>query len=485
MSYCLNPTCPHPANPVSTAQRCQYCDSELLLHKRYRVMKALGRGGFGVTFLAQDEALPGEPKCVIKQLRSFANEPEVLQKIGRKLFEREAKTLYKIGNHPQLPRLLNYFEDNQQLYLVQEYVSGSTLQQEIKRSGPLSETGVKQFLSDILQLLQYIHEQKVIHRDIKPANLIRRDQDNKIILIDFGAVKNRVNQTLTSQAEQTSLTTNVIGTRGFAPPEQIARRPVYASDIYAVGATCIYLLTGKSPKDLDYNPLTGEMLWQHKVQVSDHLTKILKKMLEVSVQHRYQSAQEVLKALEQESCLDSLALGMAAQPSGKSKRTVNLSEPDLGEFLSNPEGGYFYTRSVTQVAAEVRARQAKLAKATSVKPSITSYRVLTTKPSGATTLKTQATAQKPKVTHKLDTDTLLTAYAKGRRNFALHDLSQLDLQKADLGGANFYCSKLDRANLQEANLFNSSFCQASFNQANLRKANLSRAYTILTLVYYR
>jgi len=245
-----------------------------------------------------------------------------------------------------------------------------------------------------------------------------------------------------------------------------------------VGATCIYLLTGKSPKDLDYNPLTGEILWQHKVQVSESLAKVLTKMLQVSVQHRYQSAEEVLKALEDESDLNSLALGMAAQPSGKSKQTIYLTEPDddLREFPSNPEGGYFYTRSVTQVAEEIRARQAKLAKATSVKPKTTPYRVLTTKPSTATILKTQAIGHKPKVTHKLDADTLLTAYIKGRRNFALHDLSQLDLQKADLGCANFYCSKLDKTNLQEANLFNSSFCQADFKQANLKKANLSRAY---------
>jgi len=145
-----------------------------------------------------------------------------LQKIGRKLFEREAKTLYKIGNHPQVPRLLNYFEAGQQLYLVQEYVSGSTLQQEVKRSGPFSEARVKQFLSEILQLLQYIHEQKVIHRDIKPANLIRREQDGKLILIDFGAVKNQVNQTrMMSQAEHTALTTNIVGTRGYAPQNRL------------------------------------------------------------------------------------------------------------------------------------------------------------------------------------------------------------------------------------------------------------------------
>jgi serine/threonine-protein kinase len=121
-------------------------------------VKPLGQGGFGATFLAYDQALPGEPSCVIKQLRPSANAPHVLQ-MARELFEREAKTLGKIGNHPQVPRLLDYFEDNQQFYLVQEYINGATLQQEVKRNGIFSEAGVKQFLSEILPLLQYIHEQ--------------------------------------------------------------------------------------------------------------------------------------------------------------------------------------------------------------------------------------------------------------------------------------------------------------------------------------
>ncbi len=461
MSYCLNSTCPHPEN-LTTAKRCHSCGSQLLLHRRYRASKALGKGGFGATFLAQDETLPGEPYCVIKQLHSYANNPEVLQKISRKLFEREAKTLGQIGNHPQVPQLLNYFEDSQQLYLVQEYVSGLTLQQEVKRFGPLSEVGVKQFLSDILPLLRYIHELQVIHRDIKPANLIRREQDGKLVLIDFGVATNHV-QLVTSQSEQTSLTTNAVGTRGFAPPEQIAKRPVYASDIYAVGVTCIYLLTGKSPKDLDYNFSIGEIVWQNQVQVSDHFAKVLKKMLEVSVEHRYQSANEVLRALEIEPYLDSFAKGMAAQPF-VNQRTLNRTSPDSGKS-HHPEEGYFYTRSVVQVAAEIRARRAKLAaKSVSV---ITPQRVLT--------LKTPATAQKTQVPRKIDTATLLSAYIEGRRNFVLHDLSWLDLQRADLQSANFHCSKLERTNLQAANLFNSNFCRASLNGANLRKANLSRA----------
>ncbi len=471
MSYCLNPTCPHPENLTPDAEQCQYCGFPLLLHQRYRVLKTLGKGGFGTTFLVKDETLLGKPNCVVKQLRSFANESEDLQQSARKLFEREATTLYKIGNHPQVPRLLNYFEDSQRLYLVEEYISGSTLQQEVKRSGPFSETKLKQFLNEFLPLLQYIHEQQVIHRDIKPANLIRREQDGKIVLIDFGAVKKQIK----NEPEETTLTANVVGTRGFAPPEQMAKRPVYASDIYALGVTCICLLTGKSPKDFDYNSLTGAMLWQHKVQVSDHLAKVLRKMLEVSVRHRYQSADEVLKILEFEPCLNNLIKRKVAQRFSSFQQTVNQTKLNSGDSGNPSGGGYFYNRSVAQVAAEIRAKRAKLAAIASSKPEMTAHQLLMSKPSGATTRK-KATAQASGVLRNLDSDSLLSAYVKGRRNFALHDLSRLNLQQADLQSANFHSSKLDRINLQGANLFSSNFGRASLNQANLRNANLSRAY---------
>jgi serine/threonine-protein kinase len=161
-------------------------------------------------------------------------------------------------------------------------VSGFTLQQEVKKNGVYSETAVRQFLSEIMPLLQYIHEQQVIHRDIKPANLIRRSQDARFVLIDFGAVKNKVSQVITNQSEQSALTAYAIGTAGFAPPEQMAMRPVYASDIYAVGVTCIYLLTAKIPKDLEYNTTTGDMMWEHLVDISDHLTNVLKKMFNIT-----------------------------------------------------------------------------------------------------------------------------------------------------------------------------------------------------------
>lgn len=465
MSYCTNPACPSPENLVNT-ELCQACGSKLLMRDRYRVMQALGQGGFGATFLAADESLPGQPHCVIKQLRPTSNAPHVLQ-MARELFRREAKTLGKIGSHPQVPRLLDYFEANQEFYLVQEYISGATLQQEVKRSGPFSEAGVKQFLSEILPVLQYIHSQQVIHRDIKPANLIRRSQDAKLVLIDFGAVKDQVSQSTMSVTEQTALTAYAIGTPGYAPPEQMAMRPVYASDLYALGVTCIYLLTGKSPKDLDYDPTTGELLWQNHVHISEHFANVLKKTLEVSVRHRYQSANEMLRALDLEPYLDSLANGMATPVNGGQTRRGPGDREDTGGPTSSP---------AARAAMAIRARQAK-SDSTGMPTGVARHRLLTTKPASTTSLRGRnSSGNRPKVPLRMEAQDLQTAYAKGRRDFALYDLSLLNLQRATLTGTIFHQAKLDKTNFQGANLHNADFGRASLNGVNLRDANLSKAY---------
>ncbi|MBD2629863.1 serine/threonine-protein kinase [Trichormus variabilis] len=462
MSYCFNPTCSHPKN-LASSQRCQSCGEPLLLRDRYRVIKPLGQGGFGATFVALDQALPGEPSCVIKQLRPSGTAPHILH-MARELFEREAKTLGKIGNHPQIPRLLDYFEEQKQFYLVQEYVSGATLQQEVKKTGLYSEAGVKQFLSEILPLLQYIHELKVIHRDIKPANLIRRAQDARLVLIDFGAVKNQVGQVAANQSGQTALTAYAIGTPGFAPPEQMAMRPVYASDIYALGVTCIYLLTGKTPKDLPYNPTTGEMMWEQLVDLSDHLTSVLRKMLDVSVRNRYQSAPDVLRALDIEPYLDSLAKGLLVKSDVSVKERIN-KRPDNSGVLSNHPGA-------NSVAAAIRARRAKSAETSGLQAGSIQHRQLISKSPDVTASNSNSSQE----TRKLDSQSLLTAYLKGRRDFASYNISLLNLQGTDLSGTNFHYAQLQKTNLQGANLNNSDFGRASLMYANLKDANLSKAY---------
>lgn len=476
MSYCFNPTCSQPKNSASSP-RCQSCNSPLTLRGKcgqYRVFKPLGQGGFGATFLAKNEALPGEPSCVIKQLRPSGTAPHILQ-MARELFEREARTLGQIGNHPQIPRLLDYFEEEKQFYLVQEYISGATLQQEVKKTGAYSEAGVKQFLSEMLPLLQYIHELKVIHRDIKPANLIRRSQDARLVLIDFGAVKNQVTQVTAEQSGQTALTAYAIGTPGFAPPEQMAMRPVYSSDIYALGVTCIYLLTGKTPKDLPYNPTTGEMMWEQLVYASAHLTTVLRKMLDVSVRNRYQSAPEVLRALEMEPYLDSLAKGLIVKSDVDAKQRGNKESDNSGSLSSNPSSNS--SNGVAQVAAAIRARRAKLLESSGSQTGRVQHKQLVSNSQDITNDNTNSSnINSSQIRRKLNSQTLLKAYLKGRRDFASFNISLLSLEGADLSGTNFHYAQLKQTNLQGANLQNTDFGRASLMQANLKEANLTKAY---------
>lgn len=473
---CINPTCPQPKN-APNALVCQACGSKLLLNGKYRVGKSLGQGGFGATYLAANVSLPGCPLCVIKQLRPASSVPEVFR-MAKELFEREAKTLGRIGNHPQVPTLLDFFEEGQQFYLVQEYVKGHNLQQEVKENGPFSEAGTKQFLSEIMPMMQYIHSQHVIHRDIKPANLIRREQDKKLVLIDFGAVKNQVNpEQSNNSSDQTALTQFAIGTPGFAPPEQMAMRPVYASDIYAVGVTCIYLLTGKSPKELDYDPNTGEMLWEKHVHISPHFASVLKKMLESSVKHRYQSSEEVLKALDLEPYLDSLAQGLAVKG--------NTSPPPpphtFGRIKSDPTAGKNEDNShKSRLAMAIRARRDRMTPDTGFS-SVTRGNFPT--PPSQTASKhslgnkgEDGNNPKKKMTVRIDADTVLKGFQAGRKDFGQQNLAGVNLPQANLPGVIFHESRLSKANFQAAILEGADFGKANLTQANLRDAKLGRAY---------
>lgn len=460
MTYCLNPDCPQPKNSP-TALICDSCGSKLLLHDRYQILGILGKGGFGETFLSSDLSLPDKPTCVVKQLRPPTNEPKVFR-MTKQLFDREAETLAKLGSHPHIPQLLDYFEDNQQFYLVQEYVKGHNLHQEVKKRGPFSEAGVKQFLSELLPILQYIHQKKVIHRDIKPANLIRRQTDRKLVLIDFGSVKNQVNTFIANSNSQNAFTSFAVGTQGFAPPEQMALRPVYASDIYAVGATCLYLLTGKSPKAITVDADTGELLWEKLVKVSPQFAKVLKTMLEVSVRHRYKSAQEVMDALDMAAYADSLAQSLITAP----VVTSPPSPQDSGSIASSPVSSSLKSKfrpKNRNPKANMLGGQMALQMANA--------NVLVR---GRARSSIQLTLLKKKPL--LDEKAILDAYNKGRRNFGQEELPNLNLPKTKLLGVNFCQSKLTRTNLQGADLSNADLGRANLSQAILKNTNLNKAY---------
>jgi serine/threonine protein kinase len=266
-----------------------------LLDQRYQVVELLGKGGFGHTYIALDTRRPGNPTCIVKHLKPISSDREFLL-MARHLFNREAESLENLGHHDQIPRLLAYFEENEEFYLVQELIVGQPLSSEMSPGTRWSEEQVIQLLQDLLPILEFIHGQGVIHRDIKPDNLIRRTADNKIVLVDFGAVKQIKSYSLMTP-EQLQNDTVAVGTPGYMPSEQGQGRPRPCSDIYALGMTCIQALTGLNPKQFGEDAVTGEILWQHHAQVSEQLASVLNKMVRHYFKYRYQSATDALQAL--------------------------------------------------------------------------------------------------------------------------------------------------------------------------------------------
>lgn len=271
-----------------------------LLGGRYQVIRRLAAGGFGQTFLAQDQHLPGHPICVIKQLQPRFTDERSL-KTARRLFDTEAEVLYTLGNHPQIPRLMAHFEENQEFYLAQEYVDGDPLDSRLVPGHPWEPVRVVALLEDILQVLTFVHEQNVIHRDIKPANLLYR-KDDRIVLIDFGAVK-QVNTALADPERGTTNLTVSVGTQGYMPSEQLSGQPRFSSDIYAVGMVAIQALTGVRPQSLPMDPDTGEVDWE-QVQASapaaldPALVAVLQRMVYYDFRSRYASAAAAIAALQ-------------------------------------------------------------------------------------------------------------------------------------------------------------------------------------------
>lgn len=305
MTYCLNPDCQHPLN-ADAAEFCHNCGVKLtpVLRNRYRVQQPLGQGGFGKTFLAVDQDRLNT-RCVIKQFSPQIKGTKGLEKAIH-LFEQEAVRLHDLGEHPHIPALQAYFEQDQRLYLVQQFIEGPTLSQELQQQGPFSERKIREVLVRLLPILKFVHDRSVIHRDITPANIIRRNLDNRLVLIDFGVAK-LLTETTSGQPGTR------IGTEGYAPIEQLRSGRAYpASDLYSLGATCVYLLTHIKPEDL-YDPLAGRWLWRENLTkrgtgISDAMGKILDKMLKDLVSERYQSSDEVMHDLR-------LALSLPAVPS--------------------------------------------------------------------------------------------------------------------------------------------------------------------------
>jgi serine/threonine protein kinase, bacterial len=268
-----------------------------LINNRYRILETLGRGGFGETYLAEDLHLPSGRKCVLKQLKPIVEQPTIPLWMKER-FQREAAILEELGAaSEQIPQLYAYFSEQEQFYLVQEWIEGETLAQKWQRQGNLSGAEVTRILAQILPVLEFIHSRKIVHRDIKPENIILRKGDLLPVLIDFGAVKEAMATTVRHNSN--SAFSAAIGTPGYMSSEQAAGRPLYSSDLYSLSLTAIFLLTGKSPQELEINPQTGEIIWQKYAQKIDRsLVEILTRAISFHPRDRFAQAGEMLAALK-------------------------------------------------------------------------------------------------------------------------------------------------------------------------------------------
>lgn len=328
------------------------------LKNRYKIFKLLGSGGFGNTYLAVDLNLTGQPQCVVKHLKPKDPNQSIMA-IAKRLFQREAKILARLGSeNNQIPELFAYFEENGEFYLVQEFIDGHDLTQEIIQGKPLSENVVFQLLQDILEVLAFVHQHNVIHRDIKPQNLRRRRKDGKIVLIDFGAVKEISALKVNTQGQTTQ--TVAIGTPGYMPSEQQVFHPYFSSDVYAVGIIGIQALTGLDPRKLPRDSQTGELccaLFSECADVNPRLLEILDTMVRYDYRQRYKDATVALNVLQQLQLFTSFEQkqelfhtqlvkhGVKYQKAAEAARILASGKPD--ELLTNEE-----IQLVTEVCKE-------------------------------------------------------------------------------------------------------------------------------------
>ena len=291
VAYCLNPYCLDPENR-NQPENCQNCGFPLRLANQYQAHNPIASGQFGHTFFGED--IVQSRFCLIKQFFPKSETGIFLNsRKAKQLFHSEAKRLQQLGNHSQIPQLYAHLEQDAYHYMIQEWIEGENLATALSHQGTFSEREIRKLLKSLLPVLQYLQKANIIHRDIKPENIIRRQVANKdtpeLVLVDFGAAK------LASHSQ----TGTIIGSPGYAAPEQVYGKPTFASDIYSLGVTCLHLLTGVSPFDL-YSPLDNQLLWRDYLQnspLSDSLAAILDGMTAFDLKQRYSSPQEVLSAL--------------------------------------------------------------------------------------------------------------------------------------------------------------------------------------------
>ncbi|EFA68511.1 protein kinase domain-containing protein [Cylindrospermopsis raciborskii] len=298
-----------------------------LLINRYEIINPLGSGGFGETFLARDTQMPSQRLVVIKHLKPALQNSHSSTELIENLFQKEAAVLEELGNHcSQIPQLYSYFSEEGEFYLVQEYIEGKNLSQ----VGQIKPEHATVILSSLLNTLKYVHSKNIIHRDIKPENIILRDSDRLPVLIDFGAVKETMG--VVTLGSGSTVSSVVVGTRGFMAPEQTAGRPVFSTDLYALGLTIIYALTQRLPIEFSISQLTGEIDWTSYVPNLDpKLVQVLNKSIKIDLGSRYLTAEAMYSDLHTSSGIPlSTVLAPKSQedtlvvsPGGESKNLIS------------------------------------------------------------------------------------------------------------------------------------------------------------------
>jgi|GEM_PF-1369091 len=502
--FCTRPNCTSPNNnyPDLDKQRfCTGCGMPLILGGHYLPIQLLGRGGFGAAFLARDRDTPSMRYCVVKQFLPPEDLSPAALEIARKLFAREAEVLEKLGDkHEQIPKLFAFFsltvnnpktgKEDEFFYLVQQYIDGENLEEELNVKGSFSEAEVRYVLEEMLKILQFVHENGSIHRDIKPSNIMRY-KTNRLYLLDFGAVKQ---VTLAGGQGTRSIYSTGIYTPGYAPPEQMQGSQVYpCTDLYALAATCLHLLTGKRPEEL-YDPFNNSWHWQtFAPSTSSQLTEVLNKMLQATPKDRPQSAAEVQQKLKEIPAVPD-------KPTSKGIRGRILALPKwlligiliaVGAFtiVEGPiirlilfkecQGCTFYWANLSGAdLSRVNLRKANLNGANLSKTDLSNANLISTNLNGANL--NGANLSKTDLSNaNLSKANLISTNLKNAdlngTNLSSADLSDTNLSKANLGGADLISANLSKANLSQANLTKANLTKANLSQANLINADLSWA----------
>lgn len=266
-----------------------------LVDNRYYILRLLGTGGFGDTYLAKDIGRPSNPLCIIKHLKPASLAPDFLGRI-QGLFHRQAEFLGRLTHHDQMPSLVASFEINQEFYIVHDYVEGHTMDREFLQGYRWTETQVTDLLRDVLGILCFAHAQGVVHGDLKPENLVRRYRDNRVVLVDFATVRQVQQQVVTADGQV--LVTIAVTTPGYATdPETGTVTPDYTRDIYAAGLLAIRALTGLPLDALNTVQETGEIIWEAQALANFELEAFISRMVAPNPKGRFSSAKEALRGL--------------------------------------------------------------------------------------------------------------------------------------------------------------------------------------------